>query len=63
MRCKLRAAIGVNLSRDAVESETVFVMKISSTFGCDRVVGEREVGLTSHVVDVSADCCVVPRYW
>ena len=53
----------MNLSRDAVESDTVFVVKISGTFGCDRVVGERKVGLTSHVVDVRADRCVVPRYW
>ena len=61
--CKLRAAIGVNLSRDAVESKTVFVVKIGGTFGCDRVVGEREVGLTSHVVDVGADRGVVPGDW
>ena len=61
--CKLRAAIGVNLSRDAVESKTVFVVKISGTFGCDRVVGECEVGLTSHVINVGADRGMVPRYW
>ena len=46
-----------------MESETVFVVKISGTFGCDRVIGERKVGLTSHVVDVSADRGVVPRDW
>ena len=30
---KLRATIGVNLSWDAVESENVFIMKVSGTFG------------------------------
>ena len=46
-----------------MECEAVIVVKISGIFGCDRVVGEREVGLTRHMVDVSADRCVVPRYW
>ena len=31
--CKLRAAIRVCLSRDAVESENVFVVQVSYTFG------------------------------
>ena len=36
----------MNLSLDAVELENILVVKVSGTFGCNRVVCEREVGLT-----------------
>ena len=32
MCCKLQAAIGVHLSRDAVESENILVVKVSNAF-------------------------------
>ena len=55
MCSKLQATITVDLLWNAVESEYVFVVKVSDTFSGDHVIGKREMSLTSQMVNVSAD--------